>query len=803
MSGLDGSGNFSRGFEWVEQAIKDGGIIKSVEMDQEFDFIKDALSKSVYRDGQAQMEANLGMGGHKLTGVGEALNNDEYLSRGQVNKSIGLLRELGVPTDGTSLAAASINNALSDPNLSKFVFPKGTFNIEGASVTNGINVPSNKTIQMPRGSFLLSANTGSEDPATEVRPLGFSITGQAPTSWFRLNEDSLKYADHIVTNADYNKWDYIEIRSNALFNHENAENAKNVPYGQVLQVIKKIGEVAPFTYVVDQYIEEDYLTSDQACVGKVVEMKKNIVIDCPNIGLDDIPSLIGFGIDIKYADNVIINAPAIIGTKQPQIPRVRAFSAIRVGAGSRNVTINMPNLRYIEWYGVDISSTARNVTVNGGGGYDCSHVISVNWTVRPSGYTPISIAGDVANVSDDRPGEPKKIRINDMVSHSSELSAFDTHDQGDDIIFARCTAYNAGDDGFQLRTRNVQAIDCKSYGAFLDGISVREGAPNPQIINFKAERNGRVGINTGYRPALIVDPVVLDNGWGFKDDGSVISGGAGIRTIGGIIRGGIYKGNKLAAITHSPTNVSYSKDHSTNPFGTVEHLAAFPQEPLLVEGVMECVRSELAPDFAKGMHGTAGQVNFIRFKTTITHYKGPNWVEEVNESDEIAIAVTPQLCRVVNSNKVWGFGKGLFTVSAGFVPPIGVGVFSSNNSFYDPRGKNDDSDVPYNFQGVVNINAKSSFGASGTIATGASSHIPTSTEDETLPIMAKLNFMPYEFATDFDEFRRGSLHYGQFTGSQLIVRSTTRADDAEGDGGSGLQKSNKNDGTKYRYEIDY
>lgn len=68
MSGYDGFGNFTRGFNWVSD--KDADILITAQrMDDEFDIYAAALNQVILRNGVAPMSGDLKMGSNKVTGI--------------------------------------------------------------------------------------------------------------------------------------------------------------------------------------------------------------------------------------------------------------------------------------------------------------------------------------------------------------------------------------------------------------------------------------------------------------------------------------------------------------------------------------------------------------------------------------------------------------------------------------------------------------------------------------------------------------------------------------------------------------
>lgn len=69
MSGYDGFGNFTRGYNWVADKLAAIKITAS-RMDGEFDIIATALNQVILRNGVAAMTGDFKAGGNKITGIG-------------------------------------------------------------------------------------------------------------------------------------------------------------------------------------------------------------------------------------------------------------------------------------------------------------------------------------------------------------------------------------------------------------------------------------------------------------------------------------------------------------------------------------------------------------------------------------------------------------------------------------------------------------------------------------------------------------------------------------------------------------
>lgn len=80
---FNGSGTFSRIYSWVTDA-GNGIDVRSDRMDTDTNDIANALSNCVTRDGQSPPTADLPMGGHKLTGMGNGSSATDSVAYGQL-----------------------------------------------------------------------------------------------------------------------------------------------------------------------------------------------------------------------------------------------------------------------------------------------------------------------------------------------------------------------------------------------------------------------------------------------------------------------------------------------------------------------------------------------------------------------------------------------------------------------------------------------------------------------------------------------------------------------------------------------
>lgn len=77
--GFNGSGTYVRSYSWASEAAA-GNPISSSKMDTEDNGFATGLSNCVTRDGQSPAQANIPMGGFKITGLGDATQPTDALN---------------------------------------------------------------------------------------------------------------------------------------------------------------------------------------------------------------------------------------------------------------------------------------------------------------------------------------------------------------------------------------------------------------------------------------------------------------------------------------------------------------------------------------------------------------------------------------------------------------------------------------------------------------------------------------------------------------------------------------------------
>lgn len=108
-----GSGAFTRLYNWVQDALN-GIDIEATRMDNEDDNFRAGIEECLTKDGQNAPTQNLGMAGNRHTGVGNAVNRDEYLVVGQYQDGWGIFA-------GDSAGVAPTWTAVLNPVITAYV----------------------------------------------------------------------------------------------------------------------------------------------------------------------------------------------------------------------------------------------------------------------------------------------------------------------------------------------------------------------------------------------------------------------------------------------------------------------------------------------------------------------------------------------------------------------------------------------------------------------------------------------------------------------------------------------------------
>jgi hypothetical protein len=477
---------------------------------------------------------------------------------------------LGLDRTGLTDQTAAINAAIASQGMIEF--PAGT-NAGRYGLTGGLSITrSNVHLRFQGGAALV--------PVGAISNQMIDIRGTAPTVWVPLSANAYQNACVIQTATDpgWQVGDWLEVRADTVISSTPNYTSDNV--GDCHKIAQKFG-TGPCQWVFNEPLCEDFLTTANAVAGKAT-MLENIVIENPQFNDEDFSSTINFAIRAQYCAGLKIIRPTGYGSKLP-------FEADRTSGDFLKFInciepyIEDPCMTHGAYYGLSVMGWTRGLKSYGGTMTDVRHAVSVI-------QSTLSVVGTPGRIQ--QYGQPSDILVHGMTARNTALSSFDTHDTGFNIRFDSCTAYAAGDDGFQFRTPKVKAINCAAYGAANDGFSHNDmlgngtGAADCELINCTAIGNGRSGVNFPFNRGLIRGGEFSQNG---NPDsrpaftyppttppaaqGTIKTGACGIRINGGIIDGATIEGNTGTG----------GAGGSAIMYG--DALAAVTMRPLLVRGV--------------------------------------------------------------------------------------------------------------------------------------------------------------------------------------------------------------------------
>ncbi|BAQ02841.1 putative tail fiber protein [Klebsiella phage K64-1] len=361
------------------------------------------------------------------------------------------------------------------------------------TLTKALTIKSNTNLYFNKDVFLFPSG-----PTIQ----GLICSGSVSTTITTTLTSDVSSSSFIVNVTDASKFsvgDYVEIRSEKLVEGVNAQGVK-------IGIMRQITKIDANQLYIDKIALYDFTISDNTLISKM-DIVKNVNIDGLTFNNINYTTLFPITMNMVYCDNIVIKNTQLYGSKEKYTGDVSGRTALKINS-CRNVLIENCNAYHQGWYGVEILGYSEEVTVDKCFFDDCRHGVSINWS---SIY-----------------GEPNGILINDCTSTSSTLSGFDTHDIGRNITFSNCRAYKSGDDGFQIRARNVKYINCLADYSTLDGFGQGDGAINTRLIGCKATNNGRNGFSLVWEGGNIEDCEALNNQYGYAMLGGRIINSRGI-----------------------------------------------------------------------------------------------------------------------------------------------------------------------------------------------------------------------------------------------------------------------------------
>jgi hypothetical protein len=300
--------------------------------------------------------------------------------------------------------------------------------------------------------------------------------------------------------VNFTAGDWVKLVSDGLLDGPMGEISKKK--GELVQV----DSVSTDTLTLKSGILDAYATADTAKVA-VAPMVSNITIR--GLRTDTIwRSLV-----CRWVENLTIIDPFI----ENQVGTSGCGIAIN---DCVNVKITNTTAKECAWYGIQVDRSSRNVLIDGITGEGCRHVVTT--------------------LANDTYGQVRNLTVRNGWANNSALSAWDTHEAGENILYENLYSMEDGDHGIQVRAFRVKAKDCVIEKSNADSYSVEyEVGTEIEFINCKSRYAGRDGIASKAPDTLALNCDMLD------------STNRGYRFAGGRIRGGSAERNASAAVTYN------------------------------------------------------------------------------------------------------------------------------------------------------------------------------------------------------------------------------------------------------------
>lgn len=394
------------------------------------------------------------------------------------------VRAFGAKGDGVSDDSRAFRAAIAS-GKAEILVPKGDY-VLGSSVSIRA---SNVTLRFQDGATILGSTSGVT--LLDIRGAEPSVRVALPAN-ARKGQRTLQLPSGIT--AKPGSW--LELRSEAPLPDVPNTNRKKC------QQLVRVMAVTNGKATLDVPLTYDFATSQQATVGEA-----RVLEDVKVQGLRAKGPFFR-AIRWAYASGTLTDTD-ISGNRVSETRDRQAACAI-VLTDAVKVDISKISCRDIDWYGVGIDGSSRDIQIREGHFINNRHAVSLNWF------------GEY--------GEPVGIKVIDSEADQSRLSGFDTHDVGRDILFLRCISRGAGDCGFQARTSYVTFDHCKAFGAKLDGIFARpvdNGNPpsHIQVLDSETSENGRFGIRLPGEDNTVRSVICRENRRGTTGGGILIGGG--------------------------------------------------------------------------------------------------------------------------------------------------------------------------------------------------------------------------------------------------------------------------------------
>ncbi len=341
-----------------------------------------------------------------------------------------------------------------------------TFKGAGGGLTriligSGFNAAAAGTTAITFGSQLTIAagNTGTPTADVNTRALTATMSGT----------DQAKFAAN----------DYVLLKTSRIWVNP-AVGTSSALQGE----IKRVATSASGTVTFDLPALDTYTVANTAKLYKL-SLLSNITIEDITFAKDTSLSssaTINF-VDFKFVNNFKINRCELIDNVYNYDSGFTFFSCIN-GLITNMYMAQSPSNPYNLQYGISVKACSQNIVVS-----NCT----VHGRFRHAFAMSDGVAGSIA---DSMAGVPRNIQCNNCVVMGAEVAAFDTHADGEMIIFNNCqvlasyTTY-----GINIRSRRTKAVNCTVHTASSRGFYFYENADECEVVNCSAYNCGWYGLD--------------------------------------------------------------------------------------------------------------------------------------------------------------------------------------------------------------------------------------------------------------------------------------------------------------------
>lgn len=396
----------------------------------------------------------------------------------------GLTSALTSNADFATLLSGLISGISPAGTPTVFEFAAGDY-----LVNNVISIPAtaigNMTFRgagMGKTRFLFASGLNGLAAGTTIITVGSNLTIAAGNTGTLTANCTAQSRTATMTTADGAKFaqnDFVLLKSDSLFVSP-ATTTSISKKGEIKQVF-----ITPATGVVtfDQPVFDTYNTANAAKLYKL-SILKNILIEDITFQKDAslTSTTINF-VDFYYITNLRIVKCELVDNVQQFSSGFSLYSCTSVAITNCNLLQN-PSNALNDQYGISFNACCQNVVVT-----DCT----AQGRFRHSFEIANGVGGSLV---DQLAGVCRNGIIANCVAKGAEVAAFDTHADGEFIIFENCRVLGTYSTyGVMVRAKDTKVINCSVHSSSTRGYYVLEAASYCELVNNTAYNCGLYGLH--------------------------------------------------------------------------------------------------------------------------------------------------------------------------------------------------------------------------------------------------------------------------------------------------------------------